>query len=83
MRIVAASTFVACVVFPFVAFAQSPAMVKYCKDLSSTYSRARANGKPMVPGVGEATANCPTNPDASIPVLEKALTEMKVELPPR
>ena len=83
MRTFAATTLVACVVLPFVSFAQSPPQVKYCKDLSGAYSRARANGKPPVPGVGQATADCPTSPDSAIPVLESALKEMKVELPPR
>ena len=83
MRLLAATTLVACVVLPFVAFGQSPIQVKYCKDLSGAYSRARANGKPAMPGVGQATADCPTSPDSAIPVLEQALKDMKVELPPR
>ena len=34
-------------------------------------------------GIGPAIADCPTNPNGAIPTLEKALREMKVELPKR
>jgi hypothetical protein len=64
------------------AFAQTP-IVDYCKALQGRYRQAVTNGKPVQPGAGEAGANCPTNPAPSIPILETALKEMKVDLPRR
>ncbi len=65
------------------AFGQSPVLVKYCQDLTSTYRKAVADGKPPQPGVGQASANCPTNPNDSISVLEESLKKMDVALPPK
>ena len=65
------------------AWAQSPLAVKYCRALASTYRKAVADGKPPVPEAGQAAVNCPTNPPDSISILEAALNQMKVELPPK
>jgi len=65
------------------AFAQSPIAVKYCRDLAATYRKAVSDGKAVVEGAGQAAANCPTNPPDSIAVLEAALKELKVDLPPK
>lgn len=83
MRPLAASLLVASVLLPNVAFAQSPILVKYCQSLASTYRKAIASGKPPAAGAGQAAADCPTNPNDSIPVLESALKAMDVELPPK
>jgi hypothetical protein len=64
------------------AVAQTPA-VDYCKALQGRYRQAVTNGKEAVPAASEAGANCPTNPNVSIPVIEKALVAMKVDLPKR
>jgi len=63
--------------------AQSPAMVKYCRDLTASYRKAVSDGKPPVPRAGQAIADCPTNPDASVRVLEGVLKELGVALPAR
>jgi hypothetical protein len=43
----------------------------------------RRQRKPASAAAGEAGANCPTNPNGSIPVFEKVLKNMNVELPKR
>jgi hypothetical protein len=83
MRKLTASALVACVVLPFVVVAQVPSQVQYCQALVTTYRQAVAGGQEPRSGVGEAIANCQTNPPGSIPVLERTLKDMKVELPPR
>ena len=83
MRALAALLFVACVVFPSIAFAQSPVLVKYCQSLVASYRQGVAAGKPPAAGAGQAAANCPTNPNDSIGVLEAALKAMDIELPPK
>ena len=83
MRPYASSLLVACVLLPSTAFAQSPILVKYCQSLVATYRQAVAAGKPPAPGAGQAAADCPTNPNDSIPVLEGALKGMNVDLPPK
>ena len=65
------------------AFGQSPIMVKYCQDLTASYRKAVASGKTPGPGAGQAAANGPTNPDASVTILEAALKQFGVELPPK
>ena len=65
------------------AFAQSPIVVSYCQELAKSYRQAYLSGKPSVPGAGQASANCPTNPDNSIPTLEGALMSMQIPLPQR
>lgn len=83
MRKLVVSLVVAFVAYPYVSFAQSPLLVKYCGDLTAAYRKARSDGKDPVPGAGEAIALCPTNPNDAIPTLENALKTMKVDLPPR
>jgi hypothetical protein len=73
---------VSTIVVPLGAVAQTPA-VEYCKALQGRYRQAVTNGKEVVPAASEAGANCPTNPNVSIPVIEKALVSMKVDLPKR
>ena len=83
MRPFAASLLVASFFCTLNAFGQSPILVKYCKDLSATYRKAVSSGKSPVPGIGQAIANCPTNPDDSVPMLEAALKQLQVDLPPK
>jgi hypothetical protein len=62
---------------------QTPPYVEYCKSLLVTYRQAVAGGKPANSAAGEAGANCPTNPNGSIPIFERVLKDMNVELPSR
>jgi hypothetical protein len=55
--------------------------VKYCQDLTSAYRKGVSSGKSSVSGAGQAAANCPTDPDDSIAVLEGALKQMQIDLP--
>jgi hypothetical protein len=73
---------------PATGFAQS-ADSKYCAALGAQYDRyvnnvnmGRSVATPSARIEG-AKANCANNPAAAIPVLEKALTDAKVQLPPR
>lgn len=71
------------VLAPFAVFAQSPAAdAKYCRDLYETYRKIGvANTDASIP---EAANQCNKgNTAAGIPVLEKALKDAKVSLPPR
>jgi hypothetical protein len=72
---------------PFAAFAQqsaatgTPADTQYCRALAKAYnSMFPTNG---TPSVNEAAAmeQCGSNPQAAIPLLEKKLTDWKIELP--
>jgi hypothetical protein len=63
--------------------AQSPLAVKYCQDMATAYRSAIRAGKPPVAGASQAGANCQTNPDDSVPVLEGALKQLGIDLPPR
>ncbi len=73
---------------PATASAQS-ADSKYCAALGAQYDRYVNNvnlGRGVAPPSAKiegAKANCANNPAAGIPVLEKALTDAKVQLPPR
>jgi hypothetical protein len=64
------------------AFAQSSDDVAYCQSLSSVVRTINRGNDPSGPGP-QAMATCNTTPGASIPVLEKILTDAKVSLPPR
>jgi hypothetical protein len=67
---------------PFAAaFAQSDD-VAYCQSLASTVRTVTRGNTPSGP-TGDALAGCNSNPSASIPVLERVLTDNKVSLPPR
>jgi hypothetical protein len=65
-----------------VAFAQSPDDVSYCQSLSGLVRTINRGNDPSGPGP-QAMATCTTSPGASIPVLERLLTDAKVSLPPR
>jgi len=73
---------------PAVALAQS-ADTNYCNALSATYLKyvnnpgtGRGNQPPSAT-IGEAQNQCDRNPAAGIPVLERALKDARVNLPPR
>ena len=83
MRMLCAVTVVVLVSLSGKIHAQARPYVDYCKSLQATYRKAVADGKPANPMAGEAGANCPTSPNGSIPVFEKVLKDMKVELPKR
>jgi hypothetical protein len=70
------------------ALAQS-ADTTYCQTLSATYDKyvnnatmGRANAPPLA-GVTRAQSQCGSDPAAAIPVLEKALRDARISLPPR
>jgi len=72
---------------PAAALAQS-ADTTYCRALGATYDKyvnnpSNARGKPPVAEVGRAQSQCDDNPAAAIPVLEKALRDARISLPPR
>jgi hypothetical protein len=68
---------------PFgMAFAQSADDVNYCNSLSAT-TRTVNRGADPASNIATAMAQCSSNPGASIPVLEKFLTDSKVSLPPK
>jgi hypothetical protein len=73
---------------PIAAFAQSNADAKYCSVLSDNYERYVAAGeesrgyRPPTPNVAVAMSECQSDPAAAIGVLEKALTDAKIPLPP-
>jgi hypothetical protein len=73
------------VALPMVCLAQSPTQVAYCQALTKSYRQGVSDGKSPTDasGIGQAIADCPTNPVGSIPKLEAALKDMKVQLPPR
>lgn len=61
----------------------------YCASLGQTYNRYVGEGSGKMRGqqrnasIDAAVTQCPTNSAAAIPVLEKALKDAKVDLPPR
>ncbi len=72
----------ASIVLSFAAYAQM-SDTDYCNALSATYRKVVGSSSNTAAGVPEAMAGCATNPQASIPTLEKALTDQKVDLPKR
>lgn len=75
------------VALPVVAFAQTGDS-KYCAALSDKYSTYAQNsgGKSHntpPPDVATAMTKCQSDASSAIPVLEKALNDAKVALPPR
>jgi hypothetical protein len=72
---------------PFAAFAQSNDAA-YCMALGTKYDRYVSNpsmgrgSQPPNAAIDEAKAKCASNPAAGIPVLEQALKDAKVDLPP-
>lgn len=75
--------FIALVFFACVAVAQTPQQLNYCKALTTSYRTAVGSGASPMQGLEAATVECSTNPVGSIPVLERGLKEMKIELPSR
>lgn len=73
---------------PAIAWAQS-ADTNYCNALSATYLKYVNNpgtgrgNQPASATVSEAQGQCAANPAAGIPVLERALKDARVNLPPR
>ena len=83
MKTLTAIVVFASVALPLFAYAQSPADVAYCNQLSQTYrSTAQLNSTPDAT-VPTAMSKCATAPGEAIPTLEKALTDAKVALPKR
>jgi hypothetical protein len=75
---------------PIAAFAQSnTADANYCSALSDDYERyalgrqEHKGHRDTTPNVALAMTKCQSDTAAAIPVLEKALTDAKVPLPPR
>jgi len=73
---------------PATALAQS-ADTAYCQALSARYDKyvnnpgtGRGNSPPLA-GITKAQSQCDSNPAPAIPVLEKALRDARVGLPPR
>ena len=67
---------------PEVSLAQTNDAVSYCNALAAKWRNLNRKDSPDTP-VAVAIAQCNSNPPASIPVLEKALTDEKVPLPPK
>jgi len=73
--------------FPVAAFAQSGDS-KYCAALSQEYtkyaqsSEGKSHNAPPA-DVGTAMSKCNSDAASAIPVLEKALKDAKITLPPR
>jgi hypothetical protein len=73
---------------PAVASAQS-ADTTYCNALGATYEKYVNNpsggrgNQPASATISEAQRQCAGNPAAGIPVLERALKDARVSLPPR
>ena len=71
------------------AFAQPMPDTEYCSALSAKYQRYVATTDAQHRGVvhnvtnDNAMAQCQTHSGVAIPVLEKALKDAKVDLPPR
>ena len=75
---------VACFVFglPSTAFAQS-ADAKYCQALADVYRKTVAHDTTPNAAVPTAIAQCQAGDTSGIPVIERALKDAKVDLPPR
>jgi hypothetical protein len=54
----------------------------YCKALAAKYREYNKGADPQA-SVATAAAECDTKASSSIPVLEKALRDDKISLPPR
>jgi hypothetical protein len=67
---------------PFTAFAQS-ADAKYCQALANVYRNAVAHDTSPNAEVPIAVAKCQAGDTSGIPVIEQALKDAKVDLPPR
>jgi hypothetical protein len=81
MRILGICLVAGMAIAPFTAFGQS-ADAKYCQALADSYRKTNAQN--MDAAVPEAINQCNQgNTAAGIPVLEKALKDAKITLPPR
>lgn len=69
-------------VLPAAVFAQSADDVNYCNSLSATTRTVNRGADPQG-NIANAMAQCSSNPAAGIPVLERALKDARVNLPPR
>ena len=67
---------------PFTAFAQS-ADAKYCQALADVYRKTVAHDTTPNAAVPTAIAQCQAGDTSGIPVIERALKDAKVDLPPR
>ena len=73
---------------PTTVFAQS-SDTQYCAALTAKYDRYVNNpsggrgSQPDNAAIGGAKSKCASNPAAGIPVLERALKDAKIDLPPR
>jgi hypothetical protein len=75
---------------PIAASAQpNAADTRYCSVLSDDYDRYTSAGQDhrghsdVTPNIAVAMTECQSDPVAAIAVLEKALTDAKIPLPPR
>jgi hypothetical protein len=83
MRLIHTSLFCALgLALPLGAFAQS-GDVAYCKALSAKYEEYVGKGATPSGAIADARAQCAAGNTAGIPVLEKALKDNKINLPPR
>ncbi len=77
------------ILLPVAALAQSASDATYCQALSAKYQRYVGDNdikhRGLMPdaSVDTAIARCQSDAASSIPVLEKALKDAKVDLPPR
>jgi hypothetical protein len=83
MAMLKGATLIVPVFFACAAVAQTPQQLNYCKALTTSYRSAVGSGATPMQRLEAATIECSTNPVGSIPVLERGLKEMKVELPTR
>ncbi|SRR6266852_1187378 len=72
---------------PLAAFAQqnlaraNPADIRYCNALAKSYSSLFPAQEGMTAAEVTTMSRCDTDPQATIPVLEKKLGDKKIELP--
>lgn len=67
---------------PLTAFAQS-ADLKYCMAMAGKYEEYVGRGQTPDAIVADAAAKCKAGNPSGIPILEKALKDNKIDLPPR
>jgi hypothetical protein len=82
MKSLYAAVICASLVLPFAALAQM-SDADYCNALAAAYRKDHGAGSQTGADVANALASCGTNAKASIPTLEKALTDEKITLPKR
>lgn len=82
MKVLSAIILCTTIVAPVAAYADMTD-TQYCDALSATYRKVVGSTASTAGGVPEAMAGCQSSPGSSIPVLEKALRDQKVDLPKR